>query len=78
MPTVSKCVDVEVDIELDDFSDADLIEECERRSLPAVVVKPPQDATAYVDAALRDALADPNTPRSFRDLLYFVHGRTIA
>jgi hypothetical protein len=63
--------------EPEDMSIGDMIEALESHGYE-VKEESSTDPAGYVEAALRDALADHNTPRSFRDLLYFVHGRLIA
>lgn len=74
MPTIT------VDVELEDFDDSDLLEECRSRGLNVLPTAPADVPAAdlTVERAYLAARAMPDLPRELKDLFWVVHGRAIA
>ncbi|HDX0898489.1 TPA: hypothetical protein RNS99_000713 [Stenotrophomonas maltophilia] len=74
MPTIT------VDVELEDFDDSDILEECRSRGLnvlPTAAADAPA-ADLVVERAYLAARAMTDLPRELKDLFWIVHGRAIA
>lgn len=75
MPTIT------VDVELDDFGDDDLLEECKSRGLTVITQAATTDSGAtelVVERAYLAARAMPSIPQELKDLFWLIHGRAIA
>ena len=74
MPTIT------VDVDLDDFDDQDLLEECRVRGLNVLPTAPADVPVAELVAerAYLAARAMTELPQELKDLFWVVHGRAIA
>jgi hypothetical protein len=73
MPTVY--TEVEVDVDLDDFTDDDLIDEMERRGLGAELAE--STATELIDQIYQKRRLGQDYNRDLDQLIYQVTGRII-
>lgn len=73
MPTVY--TEVEVDVDLDDFTDDDLIDEMERRGLAAELAE--STATELIDQIYQKRRLGQDYNRDLDQLIYQVTGRII-
>jgi hypothetical protein len=73
MPTVY--TEVEVDVELDDFTDDDLIDEMERRGLAAELAE--STATELIDAIYQKRRLGQDYNRDLDQLIYQVTGKFV-
>ena len=73
MPTVY--TEVEVDVDLDDFTDDDLIDEMERRGLGAELAE--STATELIDQIYQKRRLGQDYNRDLDQLIYQVTGRVI-
>ena len=73
MPTVY--TEVEVDVDLDDFTDNDLIDEIERRGLGAELAE--STATELIEAIYQKRRLGQDYARDLDQLIYQVRGRII-
>lgn len=73
MPTVY--TEVEVDVELDDFTDDDLIDEMERRGLAAELAE--STATELIDVIYQKRRLGQDYNRDLDQLIYQVTGRFV-
>lgn len=75
MPTIT------VDVELDDFGDDDLLEECKSRGLNVITQAATTDSGAtelVIERAYLAARAMQSIPQELKDLFWLIHGRAIA
>lgn len=75
MPTVY--TEVEVDVDLADFSDDDLLDEIERRGLDLELIHGEQAGGALVTAIYHKRRLGQDYQRELDDLIYAVIGRVI-
>lgn len=73
MPTVY--TEVEVDVELDDFTDDDLIDEMERRGLAAELAE--STATELIDVIYQKRRLGQDYNRDLDQLIYQVTGKFV-
>lgn len=75
MPTIT------VDVDLDDFDDDDLLEECKSRGLNVIAQAAISDSGAtelVVERAYLAARSMQSIPQELKDLFWLIHGRAIA
>lgn len=75
MPTIT------VDVELDDFGDDDLLEECKARGLNIITQATTAGSGAtelVVERAYLAARSMQSIPQELKDLFWLIHGRAIA
>lgn len=68
---------VTVFVELEDFGEEELIDECRERGISMRGDADPDDEQ-YVERAMRDLKELPRVPQSVLDLLWYVHGKALA
>ncbi|HHA2690839.1 TPA: hypothetical protein ACOEPG_002818 [Stenotrophomonas maltophilia] len=75
MPTIT------VDVDLDDFDDDDLLEECKTRGLNVITNAAATDSGTselVIERAYLAARAMQSIPQELKDLFWLIHGRAIA
>jgi len=75
MPTIT------VDVDLDDFDDDDLLEECKARGLDVIAktaASDPGTSELVVERAYLAARSMQSIPQELKDLFWLIHGRAIA
>ncbi|HEL5025686.1 TPA: hypothetical protein UOA81_000855 [Stenotrophomonas maltophilia] len=73
-------ITVDVDVDLDEFDDADILKECKTRGLIALP-NAPADATnadLVIERAYLACRFLPGMPQELKDLFWQVHGRAMA
>lgn len=68
---------VYVDVDLDDFDDDDLAQECKSRGI-SVLADSLNDHAAIVERAYMKARQMTDLPAELKDLFWHVHGRALA
>ncbi|MDH7551841.1 hypothetical protein [Stenotrophomonas geniculata] len=71
---------ITVDVDLGEFNDSDLLEECKVRGLTVLPTAPASvpKADLVVERAYLAVRGMTNLPQELKDLFWVVHGRAIA
>lgn len=71
-------VTVEVDVDLDEFSDKELIDECKKRAITAAVGNADaSEAGLVVERAFLACRARTDLPQELKDMFWKVHDRAM-